>query len=856
MGQATADTLFAHSCRSDSRKGVCRSRGGESCAFDGAMIVLQCIADAAHLVHGPIACGGNSWETRGTVSDRGLLHRRAYTTDLGELEIIYGAEGKLFDAIRDTVAHACPAAVFVYTTCVSGLIGEDLQAVCGKAESELGLPVIPVPAPGFTGPKNLGNRIAGEVLLDRVIGTGGAPETSLTDVNLIGEYNIAGDLFAVEPLFQRAGIRLLARITGNGTFEEISRAHHAKANAVVCSRALINVAREMERRYAIPFAEISFFGSTQTSRALRSIARLLAPHAPELPGRVEEVIREEEALLRERLDAFAHLRGKKAVLYSGGVKSWALISALKDLGVDVVAVGTKKSTAEDEEKIRALLGDDAPLHEDTTAGNLLRLYRDRGAHMLIAGGRNRYLAAKEGLPFVDVNQERHHPYAGYAGLVNLARQISCALSLENGAGTRWIAPVVRDEERPVTIDPLKHSPALGAAMALQGIHRATALVHGAQGCTFLGKVLLTRHFREPIAMAGSKLFTEDVVMGSGERLVSALTGSIEKNRPDLLGLLSTGLTEVKGEDIRGAASRIAPGATRLITVSTPDYSGGLEQGFAAVVEEVLRFAEGGTPRRNAVNILAGPSLTPGDVTELRDAVERFGLSPTVLPDLSALDGSRTSFSPLAEGGTRVRDIRAMGSASLTICLGRSVYGAARILEERCGVPWVGLHSVTGLVNTERFLGILSEHSGRPIPKRFDRERRILADTLRDVVDITGGARIAIAGDTDAALAICSVVREVQAEPSLAVVPVRVPGNRDIPAREVVVGDFASIHGNHDLLIANSHGRLAAAERGISHMEWGFPSMERYGHTASSWTLYRGTLNFVHTIANCLKEAHR
>src|SRR5208337_4959052 len=97
------------------------------------------------------------------------------------------------------------------------------------------------------------------------------------------------------------------------------------------------------------------------------------------------------------------------------------------------------------------------------------------------------------------------------------------------------------------INPLKHSPSMGAAIALQGIDRALPIIHGAQGCTFLGKVLLTKHFRDPIALATSKLFVEDVVMGSEEKLAQTIEGFIEKNDPALIGVLTSGLSEVKGD---------------------------------------------------------------------------------------------------------------------------------------------------------------------------------------------------------------------------------------------------------------------------------------------------------------------
>src|SRR5574340_445643 len=181
------DKYTADGCATDDKHKVCRSRGGESCAFDGAMIVLQPIKDAAHLVHGPIACCGNSWEGRGTLSRSENpadlpLPRMGFTTDMTEIDIVYGAEEKLYRGIQKTAERVKPKALFVHATCVSGLIGEDINAVCARAQLELGIPVIPVNAPGFTGPKNLGNRIAGEVLLDHVIGTGERSEEHTSEL--------------------------------------------------------------------------------------------------------------------------------------------------------------------------------------------------------------------------------------------------------------------------------------------------------------------------------------------------------------------------------------------------------------------------------------------------------------------------------------------------------------------------------------------------------------------------------------------------------------------------------------------------------------------------------------------------
>jgi len=720
---STIDKLTQSGCKADDKTKVCRARGGESCAFDGAMIVLQPIADTAHIVHGPIACCGNTWEGRGTQSSKGELHTMGFTTDMSEIDIVYGSEEKLLNAIKRTHEAVKPKAIFVYSTCVSGLTGEDMDAVCKRAENELDIRVIPVNAPGFVGPKNLGNRVAGEVLLEHVIGTGEPPVITHTDINLIGEYNIAGDLWFVEPLLAKAGIRILSKLTGDSTFEEITWAHRAKLNVVVCSRALINVAREMERKYGIPYIEVSFFGSTEIAKALRAINdglnRLNSSSGSNCLNDIDALIRSEEKRLKEHLESYKHLRGKRAVLYTGGVKSWSLISALSDLGIELVAIGTRKSTVEDEEKMKEILGPDAPLLEDVTPRNLLKLLKERNADMLIAGGRNQYLAIKEGYPFVDVNQERHTPYAGYLGLVNLAEQIAnsvrfYAVSSKSGVrsveqekdhrGEKRLNSELRTPNSELRINPLKHSPAVGAAMALQGIDAALPIIHGAQGCTFLGKVLLTKHFREPIALASSKLFVEDVVMGSEEKLTRAIEGFVKKNKPALIGVLTSGLSEVKGDDVAATVRRVqgTGSGVKVIHISTPDYDGGLETGYARAVEAIVGIAECElrntesplTPPsplgerievRGQINIIVGSHLTPADVGELREVVESFGMRAILLPDLSALDGSRQGFSPLAVGGTTIEELSAMGSSDFTIALGTSMGPAARMLQQKFGI---------------------------------------------------------------------------------------------------------------------------------------------------------------------------
>lgn len=401
------------------------------CAFDGAMIALQPIADCVHLVHGPIGCAGNSWDNRRAKSSWSELFRRGATTDMSDLDVIYGGEKKLYRAIKEAIARFDPPAVFVYQTCVPAMIGDDIIKVCEVATEKLGRPVIPVNAPGFVGSKNLGNKLGGEALLDYVIGSE-EPETRTPyDINVLGDYNIAGELWQIEPLLTALGIRILGRISGNARFHDVAVAHRAQVSMTVCSQALINVARRLYERYGIPFFEGSFYGITDTSAALRTMARLLVERgAPaELLDRTESLIEREEARCRARLAPYReHLSGKRVLLYTGGHKSWSVVSALQDIGMTVIGTSVRKSTENDKVRARELLGEDGKLFDSIPQGEMYRMLKESEADIMLSGGRTQFIALKAKMPWVDMNQERHTPYAGYEGMVALVNEIDKALN--------------------------------------------------------------------------------------------------------------------------------------------------------------------------------------------------------------------------------------------------------------------------------------------------------------------------------------------------------------------------------------------------------------------------------------------
>ncbi|MGB7440314.1 MAG: bifunctional nitrogenase iron-molybdenum cofactor biosynthesis protein NifEN [Coleofasciculaceae cyanobacterium] len=876
-------------CQQQAKPGA--AQGG--CGFDGASIALVPITDAAHLVHGPNGCSGNSWGSRGSLSSGSHLYKMGFTTDLSENDIIMGGEKKLYKAVLEVQKQYQPKAVFVYSTCVPALIGDDIDAVCKAAQKKSGIPVIPVNSPGFVGSKNLGNRLAGETLLEYVVGTAEPEYTTAYDINLIGEYNVAGEMWSVMPLFEKLGIRVLSRISGDARYQEICYAHRAKLNVMICSKALINMARKMEERYGIPYIEESFYGVEDINNCLRHIAEKLGD--ADLQRRTEELIAQETAALNVQLAPYRdRLQGKKVVLYTGGVKSWSIISAAKDLGMDVVATSSKKSTEEDKAKIRKLLGKEGIIMEKGNAPLLLQVIKDTKADMLIAGGRNQYTALKARIPFLHINQERHHPYAGYSGMLEMAKELDEALYSPVWEQVRRSAPwqdeMVKPESAPqngsldplsliahptkatvtntkkaATVNPLKLSQPLGASLAFLGIKGMMPLFHGSQGCTAFAKVVLVRHFCEAIPLATTAMSEVTTILGGEDNIEEAILTQITSSKPDIIGLLTTALTETRGDDVERVLKTFRENHPELdglpvVYASTPDFKGSLQDGFATAVERLMaEVPKAGEVRPEQVTILAGSAFGPGDVEEVKEIVENFGLTPILVPDLStSLDGhlSDDSYNATTSGGTSLVELQEVGSSAFTIALGDSMTGAAQILQQRFGTNYQVFRHLTGLGAVDEFLVELSQLSEHPVPEKYRRQRRQLQDAMLDNHFFFGRKRVSLALEPDLLYATAWFLQLMGAEIQAAVTTNRSPILEQLPVETVVVGDlgdFEQLAAGSDLLITNSHGVGISQRLGIPLYRQGMPIVDRLGNGQRCCVGYRGSMQVLFEIGNLLLE---
>lgn len=416
-----------------------------------------------------------------------------------------------------------------------------------------------------------------------------------------------------------------------------------------------------------------------------------------------------------------------------------------------------------------------------------------------------------------------------------------------------------------TVNPLKMSQPIGGALAFMGIKGCMPLLHGSQGCTSFGLVLFVRHFREAIPMQTTAMSEVATVLGGYENVEQAVVTIANRAKPAMIGICSTGVTEIKGDDVEGFITLIREKRPELshiplVYVSTPDFKDAFQDGWAKavtrMVETLVETPEPGGAARGKirVNVLPGSHLTPGDLEELRDIIEAFGLSPSFLPDLSgSLDGHiPDDFTPTTIGGISIEEIASMGSASWTIAIGEQMREAAVALEKRAGVPFRLFDRLTGLAPNDAFIAFLAKISGKPVPNKYRRQRSQLLDAMLDGHFSFGGKRIAVGAEPDLLFGISSWLAEMGCTIAVAVTTTQSPILEKVPAEEVLIGDLEDLEngsGACDLIVTHAHGRQMSERLGIPLLRYGLPIFDRLGSAHRISVGYRGTRDLIFEIGN-------
>jgi nitrogenase molybdenum-iron protein alpha chain len=456
--------------------------GQRGCCYAGCKgVVLGPTRDIVNITHGPIGCGFYSWLTRrnqtdaSTTPDGHNFMPYCFSTDMQDEEIIFGGEKKLKQAIQEAYDIFHPKAIAVFATCPVGLIGDDIHTVCREMKKKLGINVFGFSCEGYKGvSQSAGHHIANNEIFKHVIGTNDEVDEGEYKVNLLGEYNIGGDAFEIERLFDRCGLHLVSTFSGNSSYDKFAKAHTADLNMIMCHRSINYVAEMMETKYGIPWIKVNFIGAEATAKSLRKIARYFDD--PKLMERVEAVIAEEMPVVEQARDEIRpRTEGKRAMMFVGGSRAHHYQELFNELGMTTISAGYEFAHRDDYEgrKVLSEIKVDADSRnieelkvepdekryrprktpdqlEKLTAENLLADYEGmmpqmKDGSMVIdditqyeadwlietfqpdifcAGIKEKYAVQKHGIPMKQLHSYDYGgPYAGFTGAINFYKEI-------------------------------------------------------------------------------------------------------------------------------------------------------------------------------------------------------------------------------------------------------------------------------------------------------------------------------------------------------------------------------------------------------------------------------------------------
>jgi nitrogenase molybdenum-cofactor synthesis protein NifE len=315
-----------------------------------------------------------------------------------------------------------PRGAFVYSTCIVGIIGDDLEAICRQVEAEKGIPVVPVQSEGFKGNKRAGYTAACNVMA-RIIGTGDTSGISPYSINILGDFNLAGEIWMIRAYFERMGVEVVANITGDGRIDDLARAHGAALNVVQCSGSTMDLARVMEERYGIPSIRVSYFGIEDMAQSLYDVAAHFGN--AEIVEKTRTLVQEELIRIVPQLEKYKKaLAGKKAAIYVGGsFKAFSLVKAFRLLDMQVVMVGSQTGTEQEYRELAEITDPGTIIVDDANPLELTSFLEEKQVDILVGGVKERPIAYKLGVGFCDHNHERKEALAGFQGMLNFAEEV-------------------------------------------------------------------------------------------------------------------------------------------------------------------------------------------------------------------------------------------------------------------------------------------------------------------------------------------------------------------------------------------------------------------------------------------------
>ena len=350
----------------------------------GALVIFHSPRPCAHIAHGMDVSSFHRLTAAGTsvrLSPVPLL-----TSGLSENEAVFGGEDRLRECIRFAAQKYHPQAVFIANSCVSGVIGDDTQAIAAEMEEELGLPVTAVSAHGFLdGEYYAGYLDAARALVDRFMQPAERKEGTVVLLGdcggMHGEY-----VKELRRLLALLGLRVTGQFPSYLALDELQAVPEAELVILLGRRMddekqaqLAALAAHIRERLGTPYlADVYAVGAEETARWLRRVGQIC--HCEEAAERA--IVAEEASFAAAVEKARNDLAGRRCALAIGRDLTWfqpeIVLRLLDKAGIELNGIvlldcfmPERRAVMEEELQRRT----DVPLHHEGDAAAEELLHR-------------------------------------------------------------------------------------------------------------------------------------------------------------------------------------------------------------------------------------------------------------------------------------------------------------------------------------------------------------------------------------------------------------------------------------------------------------------------------------------------
>lgn len=246
-----------------------------TCLSSCALAQLSAIRNVAVIHHGPSGCSvagaGSYYLSRVMAKKRGVTSDTVYVgTDMNENDTIFGSTEELRKIILEVNRRYKPEAIFVTSSCATGIIGEDIDSVVDEVREEIDVPVAAVHCEGFKSRIwATGFDISDHAVLSTIVKP---PEKKTNKINFKNFYESARPEiiemfknFDLEPVF----------LYCNSTVEELSHISEAAATTCICGTLGNYLGNGLEEKYGVPYIRsVNPLGIKGFETWLREIGRV------------------------------------------------------------------------------------------------------------------------------------------------------------------------------------------------------------------------------------------------------------------------------------------------------------------------------------------------------------------------------------------------------------------------------------------------------------------------------------------------------------------------------------------------------------------------------------------------------